>query len=1440
MAKLCRFYVSGAGNESARFNQLLVDLRDRHEWNPQNTIIWLRNGGGKTTLISLFYCIFIPKVSDFLGLKNGKGAKLEDFVRENELAIIATEWQPSNPGAPRRTVGVVVLKTPRELRRSFFSFNATKTTSFSFQSLPVRGLSEPARSYDAFRETLNEAMREHPAIELVLTENQTSWIKHLDEIGLDTELFRTHLIMNAQEGGAADIFKIKSPEDFVKKFLHLAYDESSTEEIEKGLQGFKEKRESAPHYSKSIEFGETLVRLLTPFANDVAKRHAARLQQAALHGEVAEVRFAVQSKRAELESALSNLKEEIIGYTHTIDEKSREHRRLSGSARGYRTLGKRKKVEETRKEYESALETEKKACLELAVLRAAKEFATVRALDNVYAALVRERQKLHEELRPQLEDLQNLGARLKAAWTRRIADLTAAHELAKEQVQTKNTDIIERTTQQAELLSGIVAAEKDMEAARKAIRAYEEAHRRLRDVDAILANEKASDALVRLKSEAWTLANSIESTRVALAALQSRVKASRATLLDLNTSYSQAEAGIERAETKLTGEEIRRIQIERLPIVAEVVVGGEVNIRNPYLRSRLEEIAEEAQAKLIQIGVLSADDRRDDVSLDKFGLLAPSADVEALISRLAASGIKTAIPAYHWLAEHFSVEKAAAFLQSNPAACSGILVQDPKELEKVRTELKNAAIRSPIVIFSSNPTIDTPVPTDVVVVGPEEAGMYSKQQAVYSQSVIASRRDERSVKQGEFESRRASAQTAATRIGDYLKAYPEERVQVWQEELAEARRQLTEYQQAISAAKIEIDTLEEEIAEKSTLQTKDIDRKSEVAKLEGNVSDFIRDYEQNIEFNRDQFTKLSAHVEELKYDQEDNRIRIRSLRDVLAELEKSERNQEFACREAQREERLLPPEFIGDHVPSESGRPEDIQPEFNIALASYRGLLKGSDLDGRIDAKSEELTGARRELERASRGVPSDRIANASEAADIDSEISDQESLTRTAGEVRAVAKQLFDAAARENPTDSDFKAGSLVDASRASQPETSDECVLVASEYEEQAEAIGSEIDATKQTKMIAERSKDRTDTELIQYKGVLTGLPEVQEATNPHPQFSGIAEHDASFIGELAGRISKNASELGRLEKSIDGRFESQIHPHILLPDYDAFRIEFRDRLKYLHKEDIAERAAELTNEISVAVATCKNDLEHEEQHRQIIIEQLDDIVQRATKLLSQASEVSKMPAESGAWAHQPFLRINVPKKSDKAERAHYLNAAMQSWYDTNSIPHGHSLAFQCLLAVCGTKMIGIKMLKPEYVPTATAHDIVEMMKFSDGEKLTAAIVLYCVLVRLRARQRAKQFLFTAGDSGLLLLDNPIGKATLDEFVDLQVRVARMMGVQLVYATGIGAESALKHFSHIVRLKNSVRGRTNNDHYVTLDEKDHVVDGVTLGIAPNGTDRN
>ena len=144
MAKLCRIHLAGFGQDVARFNPLTIDLTNQKR-EPQDSVIWLRNGGGKTTLISLLYSIFVPRVSDFLGMRTQKNAKLEDFIRPNDIGVVATEWLFSGSSS-RRVVGQIAVSTARELKRTFFSF--AETATFSFDSLPVTGLSTPAGSMD--------------------------------------------------------------------------------------------------------------------------------------------------------------------------------------------------------------------------------------------------------------------------------------------------------------------------------------------------------------------------------------------------------------------------------------------------------------------------------------------------------------------------------------------------------------------------------------------------------------------------------------------------------------------------------------------------------------------------------------------------------------------------------------------------------------------------------------------------------------------------------------------------------------------------------------------------------------------------------------------------------------------------------------------------------------------------------------------------------------------------------------------------------------------------------------------------------------------------------------------------------------------------------------------------------------------------------------------
>ena len=70
-----------------------------------------------------------------------------------------------------------------------------------------------------------------------------------------------------------------------------------------------------------------------------------------------------------------------------------------------------------------------------------------------------------------------------------------------------------------------------------------------------------------------------------------------------------------------------------------------------------------------------------------------------------------------------------------------------------------------------------------------------------------------------------------------------------------------------------------------------------------------------------------------------------------------------------------------------------------------------------------------------------------------------------------------------------------------------------------------------------------------------------------------------------------------------------------------------------------------------------------------------------------------------------------------------------------------------------------------------------------------------------------------------GLVPLDNPLGKANYLPFLDLQRRVARANGVQLVFLTGIGDLGAVTAFPRIAAMHKRPSATRPGRAYVSND---------------------
>jgi hypothetical protein len=74
-------------------------------------------------------------------------------------------------------------------------------------------------------------------------------------------------------------------------------------------------------------------------------------------------------------------------------------------------------------------------------------------------------------------------------------------------------------------------------------------------------------------------------------------------------------------------------------------------------------------------------------------------------------------------------------------------------------------------------------------------------------------------------------------------------------------------------------------------------------------------------------------------------------------------------------------------------------------------------------------------------------------------------------------------------------------------------------------------------------------------------------------------------------------------------------------------------------------------------------------------------------------------------------------------------------------------------------------------------------------------------------------------AKHSGVLFLDNPIGRASASYLLDLQQSVARALGVQLVYTTGLYDDRVLAAFPLWVRMRNDADLRAGLKHIRVAD---------------------
>jgi hypothetical protein len=235
MPILARLRLGSIGAPGARFDPLDIELvgEDRRL---RHTLLFLRNGGGKSSLIALTLLLLNPKVGLTLGrTQKGDPKRETDYVRRGEAGVVLAEWIPDRPtaGRPRSLVTFMAMQRGEREDAAEKGFVAAMLPAevdpvavFELrQCLPreARGGAGAAHGVEGLLRRAREVAKEHRDWEVAAIPGHEPkrWLKQLADFGLEPALAQLLARMNLEEGDLAKALTFSSAEEFVTHAARL-------------------------------------------------------------------------------------------------------------------------------------------------------------------------------------------------------------------------------------------------------------------------------------------------------------------------------------------------------------------------------------------------------------------------------------------------------------------------------------------------------------------------------------------------------------------------------------------------------------------------------------------------------------------------------------------------------------------------------------------------------------------------------------------------------------------------------------------------------------------------------------------------------------------------------------------------------------------------------------------------------------------------------------------------------------------------------------------------------------------------------------------------------------------------------------------------------------------------------------------------------------------
>ncbi|WP_244792893.1 hypothetical protein [Streptomyces sp. BJ20] len=1446
--RLERTYLAGAGFPESRLEGLSINWSDPFE-PTGHAALWADNGTGKTTITALRFGLYLPHARDFI--RGESDRSLAKLVRSGDVCHVVEQATRVVDGELQRIVmgmvadwadgGTQDLDNPRKLQRDFYGW-VTYGSGPTIEDLPFRTSAGRRATHAQFVEAVRGMLPNGGALPPHRpSDHQRAWGDWLAAAGVDVEQLRFQSDMNASEGGVDHVMRFPDSDACVRWLIGATTPTTTVEQIGKSIEVLRANAAARPQWSDELSLWESLTEPL--------------LRLAIAHDQVATHRRAVATAEANAAAVVADSEAtlaELAAEEASAGEKHEEHERLrreagatARRAQAHR-LRMRLRAAELRANAAAALADKRRGDRD----RAVRELAAWRLVQDVLAANTAKTQlagltarleaaeKHSSDLRKEEQQhLHALARLLTDHRDRAAADLRAAEEQ-------RDRALTALATAQDQQQKAVAAHATAAEQVRRVGDQISESERILSEaVTAGLVREGADPAVVEAEwaGKAASALSGREAAGEALKAVDKQADAQRKAMAKAQNAVVAARHDVESAERQLRHVKDRVRALEDDERIRDAVgdSGIELWTARTALTDALSQRAETADRDAAEARAAAAEAQRTLDAVGADGLLPASALVEEAVRRCQDADVP-AWPGWRWLADTMTSQAAQSFATARPDIASGVVVSHPDHFHRALDAIGDletdtavwvGAVLGPEAAVSPS-AADHADGTLARVLLPHP-GTYDREAARDMLATAENALTSATLRLQEAGQRATDARSALAALTQFWKDFPGDPRTDIQEKIRSAQERLEAAQsdeQAAADALQDLTRLKQEHEATRDAAQEVIDRATEMRRLLIpliSAADALSSAREKLPGLRTAEAEHRRRVDQLNEEIPDLAVDVEQARDLVRSHTRRRDDAADELRSA------------GLSATTDGPVPNDDAPTIRTRLQSVTSALEDSavdpelrqriidtrqhvaDLDAKLDADIALRRLAERFADADDARHPVALGTATRQAEDREAEAREEYAKAWQAAETarREHQRQAEDRADRSSPDIEGFPSADLVAEADEAEgfadqlDELAGQSLLIQRSEEQLARNAESAATAARQSAQLVEASVGAlryladpalTGRRADDITALTTQIADVSERVRESRKHLTDSEHarqkEASTV-----RAHANSPQARKVEAAEDTRV-----------------IDLISRLR--GDEQLPAEAERIAGELEQRAVSLRDDLDRHDRDVHTCAVMLHVQASRALDRLRAYQNQSRLPDGLGAWSQRRFVVIEHEKVP--ADESVAIDRVARVVHSLLTPGAGRSDA-QSLLFAAARALVDapfrVRLLKPHIDLSLDRVDVAELKNFSGGQRVTAGVLLYATMTKVRA-------LSDTTSVGWLWLDNPFGQASADQFVRTMRRAADQLGLQLLFTAAPKDKGALSMFDRTIMLGRRSRPSSGEKVVVVDDGSRELVDLVLV----------